>query len=260
MKVLFLGNSHTYYNDMPHIFENICKEREKNVEVHMQAHPGVTYEWHLSENTELRYAMMYGHYDYIIMQQASHIPCPSKEETHRDAKTIIAMAKDNGVTPIQTMPWAEKDYPEHQATMYDVFCSLHDETGIRLNPVGNVFEDVLSNHPEINMYWLDNRHASAYGSYAAAMCAYATIFGESVQGLSPMSYDTFRVADENWSKIAEARKACNEDPENFSLREKLTELCKEYIKPVMTEAEARVELESDKAEILQKLVDKYALK
>ena len=29
MKVLFLGNSHTFYNDMPQIFADICKERGK---------------------------------------------------------------------------------------------------------------------------------------------------------------------------------------------------------------------------------------
>ena len=39
MKVLFLGNSHTFYNDMPQIFADICKERGKDVEVAMQAPP-----------------------------------------------------------------------------------------------------------------------------------------------------------------------------------------------------------------------------
>ena len=29
MKVLFLGNSHTYFNDMPQIFANLCKARGK---------------------------------------------------------------------------------------------------------------------------------------------------------------------------------------------------------------------------------------
>ena len=25
MKILFIGNSHTYYNDMPHIFADTCR-------------------------------------------------------------------------------------------------------------------------------------------------------------------------------------------------------------------------------------------
>ena len=27
MRVLFIGNSHTYYNDMPHLFAQICREK-----------------------------------------------------------------------------------------------------------------------------------------------------------------------------------------------------------------------------------------
>ena len=40
MKVLFIGNSHRFYNDMPQIFKNICDEKGKDVEVAMQAFGG----------------------------------------------------------------------------------------------------------------------------------------------------------------------------------------------------------------------------
>ena len=35
-----LGNSHTYYNDMPQLFKEICRERGKTVQVRMPAQPG----------------------------------------------------------------------------------------------------------------------------------------------------------------------------------------------------------------------------
>ena len=101
MKVLFLGNSHTFYNDMPQIFANICRERGRDVEVAMQAHPGVTYGWHWKQLTELRFALMYGGFDYMVMQQAAHSPCPGREETLADAGRIIELARQCGVTPIQ---------------------------------------------------------------------------------------------------------------------------------------------------------------
>ena len=188
MKVLFLGNSHTYFNDMPQIFANLCKERGKDVQVTMQAHPGVTYGWHLNQYTELRFAMIHGEYDYIVMQQAAHSPCPSKAETLADAKKIIALAKANGVTPLQVIPWAEKRDPAHQAQMYDIFNTLCKWENIDSVNVGQVFEEVFVNHPDIDMYWFDGEHASPYGSYAFALSVYAAIFGESVKGLSAQSY------------------------------------------------------------------------
>ncbi len=33
MKVLFIGNSYTYFNDMPKLFENLSRENGKDVQV-----------------------------------------------------------------------------------------------------------------------------------------------------------------------------------------------------------------------------------
>lgn len=259
MKILFLGNSHTYYNDMPQIFANICKERGKDVEVAMQAQSGVTYGWHYKKLIELRFALMHGGYDYIVMQQAAHSPCPSKEETIADGMKIIELARRYGVTPVQTVPWAEKRDPAHQKEMYEIYGELAEKAGVRLNPVGRIFEDIFNNHPEIDMYWIDGEHASEYGSYAAALCTYATIFGESVQGVSYKSYYTYSLPQETWDEIARAYEEAGKHPQDKSLEKKADELWNEKAIPLFDAEEAERILDADKAQIIQKLVDKYAL-
>lgn len=260
MKILFLGNSHTYYNDMPQIFANICKERGKDVDVAMQAQSGVTYGWHYGKLIELRFALMYGGYDYIIMQQAAHSPCPSKEETLADGMKIIELARRYGVVPIQTMPWAEKRSPEHQYEMYEIYEELAEKAGVRINPVGRIFEDIFNNYPEINMYWLDGEHASEYGSYAAALCTYATIFAESVKGVSPKSYYTYPAFSGKPGMRYPARTLrLRLVLATERLQKRQTRLWNEKAKPVLDEKEAERVLDTDKAEIIQELVDKYAL-
>ncbi len=226
MKVLFLGNSHTFFNDMPQIFKNICAEKGKDVEVGMLAHPGVTYGWHFKQFTDLRFALMWGGYDYIVMQQAAHSPCPAKEETLEDGGKIIDLARKMGVTPIQTMPWAEKRDPDHQKGMYDIYNTLSEQYGVKLTVAGNVFEDVFYNYPDIDMYFVDGEHASPYGSYTIALAAYAAIFGESVKGVSPNSYRTYVAKDG-------------------------------ALKNVLDKEEAFFPLEPEKAAKLQELVDKH---
>ena len=259
MKVLFIGNSHTFYNDMPQIFKNICDEKGKDVEVAMQAFGGKTYGWHYGQMTELRFALMHGGFDYIIMQQAAHSPCPAKEETLADGGKIIELARKCGVTPIQTMPWAEKRDPDHQKGMYDIYNTLSEMYGVKLAYAGNVFEDVFYNHPEIDMYWKDGEHASPYGSYTIAMSVYAAIFGESVKGLAPNSYNTYPVTDEGWAAIKDAFAALGKDPNNAELQAKASALYKENVKVVMDKEEAFFALDPEKAAILQELVDKYSL-
>ena len=259
MKVLFIGNSHTFYNDMPQIFKNICDEKGKDVEVAMQAFGGKTYGWHYGQMTELRFALMHGGFDYIIMQQAAHSPCPAKEETLADGGKIIELARKCGVTPIQTMPWAEKRDPDHQKGMYDIYNTLSEMYGVKLAYAGNVFEDVFYNHPEIDMYWKDGEHASPYGSYTIAMSVYAAIFGESVKGLAPNSYNTYPVTDEGWAAIKDAFAALGKDPNNAELQAKASALYKENVSVVMDKEEAFFPLEPEKAAVLQELVDKYSL-
>ena len=259
MKVLFIGNSHTFYNDMPQIFKNICDEKGKDVEVAMQAFGGKTYGWHYGQMTELRFALMHGGFDYIIMQQAAHSPCPAKEETLADGGKIIELARKCGVTPIQTMPWAEKRDPDHQKGMYDIYNTLSEMYGVKLAYAGNVFEDVFYNHPEIDMYWKDGEHASPYGSYTIAMSVYAAIFGESVKGLAPNSYNTYPVTDEGWAAIKDAFAALGKDPNNAELQAKASALYKENVCVVMDKEEAFFALDPEKAAILQELVDKYSL-
>jgi hypothetical protein len=258
MKVLFLGNSHTFFNDMPQIFKNICAARGKNVEVAMQAHPGVTYGWHYNQMAELRFALMYGGYDCIVMQQAAHSPCPSKEETLADGEKIIKLARANGVEPIQTMPWAEKRDPDHQKSMYDIYNTLSEKFGVKLTVAGNVFEDIFYNHPEINMYWYDGEHASPYGSYTIALACYAAIFSESVVGLPTDSYFNYRMTDNQLATLRRAREEMEKNPEDRKLKEKFYEVYKENVKVIFDKEEAKFPLDKDKALTIQKLVDKYA--
>lgn len=193
MKILFLGNSHTYYNDLPALFKKICKECGKDVEVNMLAQPSVTYQWHLDQYTDLRFALVHGGYDYIIMQQAAHEPCPSKEETIADAGRIIEMARAQGVKVIQTLPWARLEIPEEFEKMKDIYYTLCDKYSVKMNPVGHVFEKIVKNHPEIRLHWFDGAHAGPYGSYANALCTYKTIFGDSIENASDESYDMYPV-------------------------------------------------------------------
>ena len=44
VRVLFLGNSHTYFNDLPIIFRDLAAAGGKEADVQLMAYPGVTYE------------------------------------------------------------------------------------------------------------------------------------------------------------------------------------------------------------------------
>ena len=78
LNILFIGNSHTYYNDMPFLVCQCAEEAGFDCRVAMLAHGG----WHLAqhaEEQEVRFNILYGRYDYVILQEHAHPFAPEKE-------------------------------------------------------------------------------------------------------------------------------------------------------------------------------------
>lgn len=202
LRVLFIGNSHTYFNDMPIVFKTLAEAgQDIEVQVAMEAQGGLTYEWHLTQGAQLRFDLVHGNYDYVFLQQAAHSPCPSPTETLRDGKELIKLVKLCGSTPVVTIPWAEKRFPEHQETMYNTFNKLGKDNGALRSPVGYVFERVLKERPDIDLYWYDGEHCSPYGTYVNALCAYSVIFQKSPVGLPAFSLKHNGGTQEDMDKV-----------------------------------------------------------
>ena len=69
LRVLFVGNSHSYFNDMPELFARFT-ERTTGVRpsVTMLAYSARDLTWHRTEYFSLRFNLMYGGYDFCVIQ------------------------------------------------------------------------------------------------------------------------------------------------------------------------------------------------
>lgn len=214
MRVLFIGNSHTFFNDMPQTFKKLAESAGFPTEVEMIAHGGRPLSWHLQEMVEIRFSLLYGKYDYVIVQQAAHAPPtpPTPEETLADVLKIQEQAKAVGTEVIPTVIWAERHIPENQSEMNRGYNLIMAETDMRCSPAGQVFMEIRNEHPEIDMYFEDGAHASPYGSYAVACCVFAQVFGKSPEGLPNCGHRTsFDMSDA----------ACELDAEKCAIIQKL---------------------------------------
>ena len=168
MRVLFIGNSHTYFHDMPHTFGRMCAQLTGEIpEVTMLAYSTRSLAWHREEYFSLRFALLYGQYDFCVLQQQAH-PFPDEEQTRQSVNRILSLCKSGGAKPVLMMTWAEQADPEHFPPMQRFYTALAAETGAILAPVGELFDTICRTHPEIELYWHDGEHASVYGDYLIA--------------------------------------------------------------------------------------------
>lgn len=162
MKVLFIGNSHTYFNDMPATFADLWAEAYGEApEVTMLAYSARSLEWHEKEYFAVRFNILYGKYDYCIIQQQAH-PFPGMEATENYMHLILNLCRQVGTTPLLVETWAEKVAPEHQQGMSDAYHTLAAKYHVTLVPVGGAWEELLQKEPSIELFWKDGEHASPY--------------------------------------------------------------------------------------------------
>ncbi len=160
---------------MPHLFAGMCEALTgERTEVTMLAFSNRTLKWHCDEYFSVRFALLYGGYDYCVIQQFGH-PLPPVEETEPPLEKLVRLCERVGTKPVLYMTWARSDEPENTAQISKLYRTLSDKYQTLLAPMAELFETVHAEHPEINLFWDDGSHASPYGDYLIAATLAAII-------------------------------------------------------------------------------------
>ena len=198
LKILWIGNSYTIYNNLPAMVTKICWEQGVRLSSTCFLKGGECLAGHYA-NERLIEALKSGGWDYVVIQEHSASPAQSTREvianTYHYAHLLDSLAHDGSpnVHVIFYMTWAHNKTNAHNSKMSDPLYPLDEnytdfQNHIRLSylemtyenkawcaPVGMAWQKVRQEHPEIGLYAKDNYHPSLAGSYLAAHCFVATI-------------------------------------------------------------------------------------
>lgn len=193
-RILFIGNSYTYFNSSPELLKGLAKERFPNhvIETQLISQGGMTLERHWEENRALE-ALKSKAWDYVVLQEQSKLGMGViiDERTYFGetslffdyARKFDAEIKKSGATTVFFMTWSTENHPEEQAILTHAYTSIAKELEAKLVPVGLVW-DKVRDRDDIKLYSSDGSHPSAYGSYLVATTLFAALFEESPVNLS----------------------------------------------------------------------------
>lgn len=201
LRILWIGNSFTYKNNMPAMFDSLCKINGVNVASTRIVKGGEKFSGHL-KNPRLRQELEKGCWDYVVMQEYSNGPAYSTKFVAENilpyAAEIDSLVKkySPSVETIYYMTWGHKngnvkqtDYPfddnyeDMQNRIITTYIDMAYENGGTVAPVGIAWKNIRRDHPEIELYVKDNYHPSVAGSYLAANVLFATIFNKQFKPL-----------------------------------------------------------------------------
>ena len=166
LRILFIGNSHTYYNDMPEMVARRFREEGYDCQTTMLAHPGWYLKQHVNE-PDVRYNIRYGHYDYVVLQEHSH-PFGPEEDFFEAAYILNDWIREAGSTPVIYMTWAREDEEDEQIRMTAVHKQVAFSIDALIAPAGEYWWEYKRSWPDIKLYDEDRAHASKQGSDFAA--------------------------------------------------------------------------------------------
>ena len=139
----------------------------------MLAHPGWFLEQHAND-PEARFNILYGGYDYVILQEHAH-PFGPEEGFLTAARSLNSWIHEAGAVPVIYETWAKRDEPHIQSHMNEVHKRVAAEIGALLAPVGEDWWAYKKSWPDLELYDEDGAHASSAGSDFAAKHIWETI-------------------------------------------------------------------------------------
>lgn len=192
--ILFIGNSYTYYNDMPTaIFQQFAQAGGYDVEVTAITKGSYRLEAFADPNdaygAQVEQALTgEKQYDFVILQEQSSRPANNNADLFYAAvRNLSAQIRAHGAVPILYSTWGWETGRENLETngwtnetmtwkLAASYQAIGDELQIPVSHVGLAFYDIYTGDSGIDIYHTDKTHPSYAGSYLVAATLYATIF------------------------------------------------------------------------------------
>jgi hypothetical protein len=202
LRVLFIGNSHTYVNNLPALVQGLAAAGGHPLVVGSSALGGFTLAQHAQHPGTLA-ALQSAPWDRVVLQEQSQIPAIPWWRDHSmypAAATLDSMAAAIGAQTLLFMTWGWelgglhciedscsvefRDYAHMQDSVSVAYQRLAQQLGCGLAPAGEAWRRAWLADPFVPLWSADGYHPALEGSYLAACVFYATLFGESPLGLA----------------------------------------------------------------------------
>ena len=190
MRILMLGHSFTFTNDMPQMLADLT-----GAEVVHHTRGGARLSEQLNPNTRLggrtQAALRNERWDYVVLQEMSHGPITAPKSFYSSVERLCRQIRANGAVPILFDTWAYQkggaklaakswDYEEMAHALSSAYQRVAQENHAPLADVGQRFYALAGTR---DLYAADGVHPSALGSLVVAETIAAVIRQHKEEGL-----------------------------------------------------------------------------
>jgi hypothetical protein len=201
LRVLFIGNSHTYVNDLPGLFSGLSESGGKPVRTDASTFGGYSLEDHTNTQATLD-KIAQDSWSFVVLQEQSVIPTIRYwryNSMYAASRLLDSLIQLQGARTAFYMTWGWKnggqqsygeslspdfrDYFEMQESVRVAYQEIAVELSSTMVPVGMAFARARRVDSLVDLWQADYCHATLMGTYLGACVFYAVLHGASPVGL-----------------------------------------------------------------------------
>jgi hypothetical protein len=183
-RVLFIGNSLTYYNDLPGMVAALSRAAGDTAPlvVGSLTAPGFALEDHLADGNASR-AIATGGWNVVVLQQGPSSLPESRQILIRDTRIFAEQIRAVGAEPALYSVWPERSRFNDFDRASESYRLAADTVDGLLFPAGEAWRAAWRRDSTLPLYGPDEFHPSSLGTYLAALVIYARLRNRSAVGL-----------------------------------------------------------------------------
>lgn len=192
IRVLFVGNSQIFYNDLPKILDELSASAPKDrprIKAERLVFGGASLESHWNKgdgNDTARGKIAAEKWDYVVIQEIYYA---KPEPFDKYARLFHELIGQHGAkTVLYCTAGINQDYPEGFEHLHEMHVALGKELKVPVAAAGKAWRMYWGENPteaeRLDLYHKDAAHPGLKGSYLSACTLYALITGQSPVGLT----------------------------------------------------------------------------
>ena len=182
LRVLFMGSSLTYANDMPLLVQAFARATGRPLDVSVVARGGASLEDQWKGGEALR-RIKEGGWSFVVLQQGPSSLPESRANMREYALKLAEPIRKAGARPALYMVWPGRNrlaWFDEVRTSYELTAQ---DVGGMLIPAGEAWRAAWRRDPDYPLYRRDGEHPSPAGSFLVALSVYGMLCGRSPVGL-----------------------------------------------------------------------------
>ena len=174
-KILFVGNSLTYTNDLPKILEEISDNFGKIITTESLCFPNYAIIDHLNEG-RLQAILSKEKFDYLIVQQGPSSQLEGKKMLIEDGEKLKKLCDKYNIKMAYFMVWTSKKWYHTFDLVIENHTIAAKQNKAILLPVGQIWKNYNTFKNVENLYGFDGFHPSKTGSFLSALVMFHQLF------------------------------------------------------------------------------------